>query len=99
MVNANYTIKVTGMRLNSSGLSFLLALTFSILKFERQNELIILWTSGVKKIKIVNLFFFLSILILLFQLLFSVLITPYSLNKSRNLIKDSAINSASLIVK
>ena len=52
-----------------------------------------------KKIKIVNLFFFLSILILLFQLLFSVLITPYSLNKSRNLIKDSAINSASLIVK
>ena len=97
---ATYTLlNITNVITKFIPLSFLLALTFSILKFERQNELIILWTSGVKKIKIVNLFFFLSILILLFQLLFSVLITPYSLNKSRNLIKDSAINSASLIVK
>ena len=97
---ATYTLlNITNVITKFIPLSFLLALTFSILKFERQNELIILWTSGVKKIKIVNLFFFLSVLILLFQLLFSVLITPYSLNKSRNLIKDSAINSASLIVK
>ena len=35
---------------------FLLALNLSILKFEKQNELIILWTSGVKKIYLVNLF-------------------------------------------
>ncbi len=97
---ATYTLlNITNVITKFIPLSFLLALTFAILKFDRQNELIILWTSGVKKIKVVNIFFFLSILILIFQLLFSVLITPYSLNKSRSLIKNSAINSASLIVK
>ena len=41
-------------------LSFLLALILSIEKFQRQNELIILWTSGLNKINIANLFFFIS---------------------------------------
>ena len=40
-------------------LSFLLALTLFIIKQIQENELIILWTSGVKKIQIVHLFFFL----------------------------------------
>ncbi len=44
-------------------LSFLLALVLSILKFERQNELIILWTTGLGKIKLVNLFFVISLVI------------------------------------
>ena len=38
-------------------LSFLLAIMMSILKFQRQNELIILWSAGLNKIKLVNLFF------------------------------------------
>ena len=38
-------------------LSFLIALVLTILKFENENELIILWTAGVNKIKLVNLFF------------------------------------------
>ena len=39
-------------------LSFLLSLIISIAKFERQQELLILWSSGLNKIKIVNIFFF-----------------------------------------
>ena len=38
-------------------LTFFIALTVSIAKFERQNEFLILWTAGLNKIKIVNLFF------------------------------------------
>jgi lipopolysaccharide export system permease protein len=38
-------------------LSFLLALIISIAKFERQQELLILWTAGLNKIKIANFFF------------------------------------------
>ena len=75
-------------------LSFLLALVLSILKFERQNELLILWTTGLNKIKLINLFFCISLLILFFQLLFSVIITPNILNKSRNLIKVSQYDYA-----
>ena len=44
-------------------LSFLLALTLFILKHIQDSEFVILWTSGVKKIKIVNLFFYTSLLI------------------------------------
>ena len=38
-------------------LSFLIALIIFILKQIQENEFIILWTSGVKKIKVINLFF------------------------------------------
>ena len=51
--------------------SFLLALTIFIVKHIQDSEFVILWTSGVKKIQLVNLFFFISILILFFYLVFS----------------------------
>ena len=38
-------------------LSLLLSLIISISKFERQQELLILWTVGLNKIKIINIFF------------------------------------------
>jgi|TARA_B110001452_G_C15200931_1_gene416780 lipopolysaccharide export system permease protein len=80
-------------------LSFLLALSLSIQKFERQSELVILWTSGLNKIKIVNLFFVFSLLILIIQLCFATFITPNSLNKSRSLIKMSNFSSIGSIMK
>tara|TARA_A100001015_G_scaffold279420_1_gene340594 strand:+ start:1363 stop:2508 length:1146 start_codon:yes stop_codon:yes gene_type:complete len=80
-------------------LSFLLALLFTIIKLERQNELIVLWTSGVAKLKITNLFLRLSVIVLLFYIFFSTLITPTALNISRNLIKDSGVDTASNFLK
>ena len=55
--------------------------------------------SGIKKIKLINLLFFFSILILLLQLLFSVFITPYTLNKSRALVRDSTVSSFDILIK
>jgi len=80
-------------------ISFLLSLIFSILKFERQNELIILWMTGVNKIRVVNLFFLISILALIVQLSFATFITPNSLNKSRSLIRLSNFDSVSSVIK
>ena len=54
-------------------LSFLIALVVSIVKFDRQRELVVLWSSGLEKSKILNLFFRISFLVLGIQLLFSVL--------------------------
>jgi lipopolysaccharide export system permease protein len=76
-----------------------LAFTLTILKFEKQNELIILWTSGLNKIKLVNLFFFVSLIVLLIQLSFAVFITPNSLNKSRALIRSSNFDSMPSVIK
>ena len=74
-------------------LAFLLSLMIFILKQIQEKEFLILWTSGVKKIKIVNLFFFISIFILLIYLIFSALITPFALNKSRSIISQNNFNS------
>ena len=74
-------------------LSFLLALIFFIIKQIQENEFVILWTSGVKKLKLVNLFFFISICIVFFYILFSTFLTPFALNKSRHLLNKEGYNS------
>ena len=80
-------------------LSFLLALLLTIIKLERQNELLVLWTSGIAKYKITNLFFLISILILFIYLIFSTIITPTALNKSRSLIKQSGVDTVINLLK
>ena len=47
--------------------TFLISSILTILKFEKDNELIILWTSGLNKIHMVNLLFRISILIVFIQ--------------------------------
>ena len=74
-------------------LSFFIALSIFILKHANDSEFSILWTSGVKKIHIVNLFFFSSILIMCLHLLLSALFTPLALNKSRQLLSKEQFNS------
>jgi len=74
-------------------LAFLLSLMIFIVKQIQEKEFLILWTSGVKKLKIVNLFFFISIFILIFYLIFSTLITPLALNEARTIIRQNNFNS------
>ena len=73
-------------------LSFLISLMIFILK-HNDGEFVILWTSGVNKLKVVNIMLLSSILILIFYLLFSALVSPYALNKSRKLLSDDKLNS------
>jgi len=80
-------------------LAFLLALIISIIKFERQSELIILWTSGLKKTKIVHLFFQISIIVTLIQIVLAVVISPSALNKSRSLLKNSDNQLIASVIK
>ena len=74
-------------------LSFLLSLTIFILKHIQDSEFVILWTSGVKKIFIVNLLFFTSLIILFLYLVLSTFITPLALNKSRQLLSNDNFSS------
>ncbi len=74
-------------------LAFLLSLIIFIIKHVQDSEFIILWTSGVKKIQVVNLFLLTSIIALIFYLILSTLVTPIALNKSRQLLSNDNLNS------
>ena len=73
--------------------SFLLALTIFIVKHTQDSEFIILWTSGVKKIYLVNLFFLSSLIILFIYLTLSTFLTPLTLHKSRLILSNDQLNS------
>ena len=64
-----------------------------ILKHIGDSEFIILWTSGEKKITVVNLFLLAGISALIFYLLMSTILTPLALNKSRQLLNNDKFNS------
>ena len=80
-------------------LSFLIALILTIIKLQDENELIILWTSGLNKIKVINFFFKISILITVIQLFLAAFLNPYVLNYSRSLIKSSNLDFISSLIK
>jgi len=79
--------------------TFLVASILTILKLEKDNELIVLWTSGLNKIHIVNLIFRISILIMFVQLLMATIINPKTLNVSRTLLKNSELQFAASLLK
>ena len=79
--------------------SFLIASIFTILKLEKDNELIALWTSGLNKIFIVNLLLYISLLVMFLQIIMTSAINPTLLNLSRSLIKNSELQFVSSMYK
>ena len=70
---------------------FLVSLGLTIIKLEKDNELIVFWTSGLSKMKVVNFIFFISVIVMLFQLIMANTISPTSLNLSRAVLKNSSL--------
>ena len=79
--------------------SFLIAIILTILKFEKDNELLVLWTFGLNKIHLVNLIFRISILIMFLQLLLTSVFNPTLLNFSRTLLKNSELQFIPSLLK
>ena len=79
--------------------SFLIASILTILKFEKDNELIILWTSGLNKIHIVNLIMCISLIMMLLQLTLTTVMNPQVLNFSRSLLKNSQLQFVGSLLK
>ena len=79
--------------------TFLLASILTILKMESDNELILLWTSGLNKIHIVNLILRISLIIMFFQYLMASVINPETLYFSRGLLKNSELQFVPSLLK
>jgi|TARA_B110000438_G_scaffold256858_1_gene264591 lipopolysaccharide export system permease protein len=78
---------------------FLIATILTILKMEKDNELIVLWTSGLNKIHIVNQIIRVSLIIMFLQLTLTVLVNPKLLNLSRSILKNSELQFVSSMFK
>ncbi len=72
--------------------SFLIAVSLFIIRHIKDSEFIILWSSGVKKIDLVHKLFLISFIFLILNLIFSSILTPFALNKSRQLLSNGDFN-------
>ena len=79
--------------------TFLIATVLTITKFEKDNELITMWTSGLNKIYIVNLILRISFIIALLQIVFSSTLNPKLLNLSRSILKNSQLQFIPSLMK
>ena len=68
------------------------SLFYILNKLENNNELLIFWNFGINKIKLVYLFFYFSLIVMIIQIILASIIVPHSLNYSRAIVKNSDIN-------
>ena len=78
---------------------YFVSLFYIILKYENNNELIIFWTIGIKKIEFANVLLKFSIFYLILQLLFTTFIVPKTLDKARSYIRSSNVDLYSSIIQ
>jgi len=96
----NYTL-LNFPKIISRILPFALFISFSytFIKYESNNELIIFWNHGVNKISIVNFFFWISILIMLIQILIMAIIVPKSQEMARSKLRSSNVDYFEGLIK
>ncbi len=71
---------------------FFLSCFYIINKYEENNEILVFWTNGIKKIKLINFILKFSILFILIQLFFSLYFVPLTQNLSRIYLKNSNVD-------
>ena len=72
---------------------------YVINKYELNNELMIFWNFGVKKIQLINFLILFSLIITLIQLVITILLVPETQNISRSLIRTSNVDFIDSFVK
>ena len=99
-VYLNYTL-LNFPKIISRILPFALFFSFSytFIKYEINNELIIFWNHGVSKISVINFFFWISILIMLCQILLLSIIVPKSQELARSKLRSSDVNYFEGLIK
>ncbi len=71
---------------------FFISCFYIINKYENNNEILVFWTNGIKKISVINFIFKLSIFFIIFQLFLSLYLVPLSQNLGRIYLKNSNVD-------
>ena len=76
-----------------------IAIFFELLKYEKNNEILIYWVNGINKQKLANKILFLALLITLFQIFLTSFVSPFAQAKARGLLKLSKIDLLPTLLK
>jgi len=79
--------------------SFFISVFYVILKYEENNEILIYWTHGIKKIDFINNLLKFSFIVLVIQLLLSIFVVPKTLDQARAYLRDSNIDYFPSLIK
>ena len=71
---------------------FFISAFYIINKYEENNEILVFWTNGIKKISFINFIFKISFFFVILQLILSILVVPYTQNLSRLYLKNSNVD-------
>ena len=96
----NYTL-LNFPKIISRILPFALFFSFSytFIKYEANNELIIFWNYGVNKLSVVNFFFWVSIVIMLIQILLLTLVVPKFQEIAKSKLRSSNVDYFEGLIK
>ena len=78
---------------------FFISVFYILVKYEEENELVIFWLNGIKKIKFVNTLIVFSIIFLFVQLFLSSYLIPTTQDLARSFIRSSNIDSFPNLIK
>ncbi|MDC3060703.1 LptF/LptG family permease [Candidatus Pelagibacter sp.] len=78
--------------------SYFISLFYIIIKYQSNNEILIFWTNGVSKFKLVNFILKVSIIITVLQILLVYFIVPKAQDYSRDFIRGSNIDLFSSLI-
>jgi len=73
--------------------------SYTFIKYEASNEMIIFWNHGVSKISVVNFFFWISILIMTIQIVLLSIVVPKSQELARSQLRASDIDFFEGLIK
>ena len=79
--------------------AFFFSFSYVIAKYELNNELLIYWNFGIKKISLINFFLICSVALLIIQIILTSFIVPKSQNLARSIIRTSDYNFVDNFIK
>ena len=78
---------------------FFFSIFFTLIKYEEQNQILIFWTKGIKKITFLNVLIKYSFFFIVINFLFSLFVVPFSQDKARSYIRNSNVDYLPLLIK
>ena len=72
--------------------AFFLSLFVVINRYQDNNEILVFWINGIKKISFINFIFKISLLFVILQLIFNIQIVPFTQNLAQKYLKSSSID-------
>ena len=78
---------------------FFLSVFYIVSDYEDKNQLLIYWSYGVNKLQVINQIIQLSLIFVIFQIIFSTIAVPYTQDKSRSYIRNSNLDFFPNLIK